>query len=478
MRAFVASAVTGTGIAVHMRTMTSTLGTYVPPNPFIADDLESDEFAAGVGGGPGLQLPDLDVDTERFSWPSHAEVGLPPGPPLEPSDRLGTDHPVVPVELKRNRRALRGKPDADLPHDGAPAATSDPAAAEALPTRRSLREGRVGPVTSALRTVPAPAAPEAPAQQDINLELATDLEAALTAAFESEEAQVATAAAAPVAEVTPAAEPAAPVNPVVAAAPAVPEAVVTPAPAEVDAAPAPAVADPVRADLNAAYVAKIKSYGPFPVMAAVHRDFRPVLILSVLFGVLGADRFYEGKYLSGALKLVTAGGLGIWWIADIIALLTGRAADRLGHHYEGSRRDRTIAWVLAAVLFAGLGAAAVNAVAPAVTSATTSAKEVLLPAPEPTPVWKRLADVNGTEEPVALAVTGSMLRFTYDFTAPVFAYLQKDGDTELPAEPLLLQDSPANGVQEVPVEPGQYSLVIRTEGNDWTLTVEDYVTGE
>lgn len=45
------------------------------------------------------------------------------------------------------------------------------------------------------------------------------------------------------------------------------------------------------------------------------------LPLSMMLGFFGADRFYLGKYKTGALKLVTFGGLGIWWFIDAVMLL-------------------------------------------------------------------------------------------------------------------------------------------------------------
>ena len=46
------------------------------------------------------------------------------------------------------------------------------------------------------------------------------------------------------------------------------------------------------------------------------------LILSVLVGGLGVDRFYLGYMGMGVLKLLTGGCLGILWIIDITVSYT------------------------------------------------------------------------------------------------------------------------------------------------------------
>jgi TM2 domain-containing membrane protein YozV len=43
-----------------------------------------------------------------------------------------------------------------------------------------------------------------------------------------------------------------------------------------------------------------------------------VMILSWCLGFLGADRFYKGQTLWGILKLVTLGGLFVWWLIDAL----------------------------------------------------------------------------------------------------------------------------------------------------------------
>ena len=47
-----------------------------------------------------------------------------------------------------------------------------------------------------------------------------------------------------------------------------------------------------------------------------------VLVMSVVFGWIGVDRFIMGKVGTGLLKLITLGGLGIWWVTDIILIAT------------------------------------------------------------------------------------------------------------------------------------------------------------
>jgi TM2 domain-containing membrane protein YozV len=52
--------------------------------------------------------------------------------------------------------------------------------------------------------------------------------------------------------------------------------------------------------------------------------------LCFFIGVFGAHRFYVGKVGTGLLQLLTLGGLGIWWLADLIMILTGQFRDKEG----------------------------------------------------------------------------------------------------------------------------------------------------
>jgi TM2 domain-containing membrane protein YozV len=56
-----------------------------------------------------------------------------------------------------------------------------------------------------------------------------------------------------------------------------------------------------------------------------------VLLAGVLAGNLGIDRFLLGHTALGILKLVTAGGCGIWHIIDLILAATGNLRDAKGN---------------------------------------------------------------------------------------------------------------------------------------------------
>lgn len=43
-----------------------------------------------------------------------------------------------------------------------------------------------------------------------------------------------------------------------------------------------------------------------------------ILIISFLAGYLGLDRFYRGEVGWGIIKLITLGGLGIWYLVDVV----------------------------------------------------------------------------------------------------------------------------------------------------------------
>ena len=58
----------------------------------------------------------------------------------------------------------------------------------------------------------------------------------------------------------------------------------------------------------------------FMINSVDFKDPTVALVFSVLVGVLGIDRFYIGDTGLGVLKLITGGGLGVWWFVDMFVI--------------------------------------------------------------------------------------------------------------------------------------------------------------
>jgi TM2 domain-containing membrane protein YozV len=66
------------------------------------------------------------------------------------------------------------------------------------------------------------------------------------------------------------------------------------------------------------------------------KSYMVALLLSILLGSLGVDRFYLGYVGLGIVKLLTGGGCGVWWIIDIILIAMKKLPDANGNALEGN----------------------------------------------------------------------------------------------------------------------------------------------
>lgn len=59
-------------------------------------------------------------------------------------------------------------------------------------------------------------------------------------------------------------------------------------------------------------------------------DWLTLFLLTFFVGVLGVHRFYTGKIGTGFLMLITLGGLGVWFLVDLILVVTGQFTNKDG----------------------------------------------------------------------------------------------------------------------------------------------------
>jgi hypothetical protein len=82
------------------------------------------------------------------------------------------------------------------------------------------------------------------------------------------------------------------------------------------------------------------TYTPVPGESQSSDHLRGVaLALCVPLGVFGVHRFYTGKVGTGLLQLLTLGGCGLWWLADVILITAGEFRDSDGRRLTRWSRD-------------------------------------------------------------------------------------------------------------------------------------------
>ena len=84
------------------------------------------------------------------------------------------------------------------------------------------------------------------------------------------------------------------------------------------------------------------------------KEYIAAVLLSFFVGGYGVDRFYLGRIGTGIVKLLTLGGLGIWWFIDLTRIVFGGLRDKHGLPLQATAKSiqvmKTLYWVFVGLL--------------------------------------------------------------------------------------------------------------------------------
>lgn len=209
--------------------------------------------------------------------------------------------------------------------------------------------------------------------------------------------------------------------------------------------------------------------------AHVIKDFRRVWLVSLFLGFFGVDRFITGRYVTGALKLLTLGGAGLWWAADLFTLASGSAVDGGGHPFGGKKSHRIAAFAVSVLAVGALTAIVPPQVAPYAESLKREAiRTVTLPAPAPE--WKTAlegAEGTGNATTAEITVTGTKTRLLAEADGMAFFYLHPAGNSIEGTKPVISLQKAGTQNLILDVEPGTYTVSVLSPTATWKIAVED-----
>lgn len=205
------------------------------------------------------------------------------------------------------------------------------------------------------------------------------------------------------------------------------------------------------------------------------KDFRTLWLVSLFLGLLGVDRFITGRYVTGALKLLTLGGAGIWWAVDLFRIAGGAYVDGGGHPFSGKKPHRLAALAASMLVVGVLTAAIAPQVAPYAESFKREAVRTVTP-PPPAPEWKTAlpgAEGTGNGKTPELTVTGTKLRLLVESDGMAFAYLHPVGASIDGVQPSISLQKAGTQTFVADVQPGTYEVTVLSPGAAWKISAED-----
>lgn len=205
------------------------------------------------------------------------------------------------------------------------------------------------------------------------------------------------------------------------------------------------------------------------------RSLRTAWLLALFLGFTGADRFYLRRPVSGVLKLLTLGGLGIWWLLDLFRITKEYAADGASMPLAGTNALRRGLRVASAVLAAALAGVLAGVSAVPVAGAAAAVMALLDPVPAPpAKEWVTVAESSAVKTQTSLVTLTGRVHIEYTFPGPAIAYLQP---AEGPAITVLtMGNAGGTGTIGVTLNPGTYTLIVSATGPAWTLTAQEFRT--
>jgi len=88
---------------------------------------------------------------------------------------------------------------------------------------------------------------------------------------------------------------------------------------------------------------------PYVYAPPPQRQYLLTWLYALFLGVFGGDRFYLGKIGTGILKLLTLGGLGLWWAIDLIITILGAQTDAQHRPTTDYEQYKKVSWIITGI---------------------------------------------------------------------------------------------------------------------------------